>query len=251
MLKNLILDYLILIQVIFKVSYQNDECCLSKKNNLTSSFLMLNCKNFSELNFTACKNYKLNALEIIADNDKLILDNTLNFNKTILITNRVPFSIIFKKIKGFDLNSNPFDSLVCSLRQTRNVSFYYVALKDSNFDFYNNNILVDTNGCNKSLLKVKTNLITRIYALDVSSPDVIYKPNICPLLFYKSRIAYLTLSSTNSLFVKNILSFHNLSSNLTIYVNSIIQALDLKLYHIDLNQSLESNKLKEKYSLYI
>jgi len=238
MLKNLILDYLILIQVIFKVSDQKDECCLGKQKNLTSSFLMLNCRKFSELNFTACKNYKLNALEIIADNDKLILDNTLNFNKTVLITSRVPFGIIFKKIKGFDLNSNPFDSLVCSLRQTQNVSLYYVALKDSNFDFYNNNILVDTDGCNKNLLKVKTNLITRIYALDASSPDVIYKPNICPLIFYKSRIAYLTLSSTDSLFVKNILSFHNLSSNLTTYVDSIIQVLDLKLYHIDLNEKL-------------
>ena len=67
---------------------------------------------------------------------------------------------------------------------------------------------------------------------------MIYQENICPLIFSKSKIDYLLLSSTNSLFIKNSLTFSNISDDLAKYINSIIFDLDLRLYHIDLNEKL-------------
>jgi len=106
---------------------------------------------------------------------------------------------------------------------------------------------VNNDSCNKNLLKLN-NFFTSLwlYGFDAATPKIIYPISICPLIFYKSRIDYLLLSSTNSLFVKNILVFSNISDELAKNMNSAIYALNLRLYHIDLNKNLLNKHVFEK-----
>jgi hypothetical protein len=149
---------------------------------------------------------------------------------------------MFRNLKGFDLESNPFKTLkFIDSRTNKTSSSFFFILQDTFFDFYFRNELVTREICNKNLiekLKNQVNFFTWIYGLDAASPDVIYHENICPLVFAKSRINYLLLSSTNSLFVKNSLTFSNVSDDLAMYINPVIFDLDLRLYHIDLNEKL-------------
>ncbi len=234
----LILILLILIQ---------DKAVLNLKScnlNLHNAYLQIveNIQNFSELNFTNCNNKLTKNVLIIFPKKKLLLDNSLNFKQISLYSKQLPLFVMFRNLKGFDLESNPFKTLTfIDSRTNKTSSSFFFILQDTFFDFYFRNELVNHEICNKNLiekLKNQVNFFTWIYGLDAASPDVIYHENICPLVFAKSRINYLLLSSTNSLFVKNSLTFSNVSDDLAMYINPVIFDLDLRLYHIDLNEKL-------------
>ena len=234
----LILFLLILIQS--KAVLNLKSCNL----NLYNAYLQIeeNIQNFSELNFTNCNNKLIKNVLIIFPEKKLLLDNSLNLKQISLYSKQIPLFFMFRKIKGFDLESNPFKTLrFIDSRTNKSSSSFFFILQDTFFDFYFRNELVNHEICNKNLIKKlinQVNFFTWIYGLDAASPDVIYHENICPLIFAKSRISYLLLSSTNSLFVKNSLTFSNVSDDLAMYINPVIFDLDLRLYHIDLNEKL-------------
>jgi hypothetical protein len=230
----LILILLILIKSVFN---SNDCDLILEKQILT---IKNKFQSFSELNFTKCNDTFIDNEFIIFPKKKLLLDNSLDFKQISLYSKRMPLFVILKNIKGFDLESNPFETLrLIDSKTNKTKKLYYFILQDTFFNFYYRNKLVNNEMCNKNLLKpYQYNFFTSILGLDAATPDVIYQENICPLIFSKSKIDYLLLSSTNSLFIKNSLTFSNISDDLAKYINSIIFDLDLRLYHIDLNEKL-------------
>jgi hypothetical protein len=219
------------------------KCCFDYIRDKNYPFVE-NFKNFSELNFKKCNNHELSGFSL-KPAGKLILDNSLDFNNITLRSNSLPLTVILENIKGFDLSSNPFQNIIFNVSNVYNPSFFiYYILRDSNFDFYYKNKKYEI--CDESLFKFNKNIFTYLYGLDASFSDISYNQEICPLIFYKSSINFLTFSSTNSLFIKNILSFTNLSKELAMNIDSDIGALDLKLYHVELNEKLLNKHVFKK-----
>ena len=101
----LILILLILIKSVFN---SNDCDLILEKQILT---IKNKFQSFSELNFTKCNDTFIDNEFIIFPKKKLLLDNSLDFKQISLYSKRMPLFVILKNIKGFDLESNPFETL--------------------------------------------------------------------------------------------------------------------------------------------
>lgn len=76
----------------------------------------------------------------------LIIDDSLKIANSILtLTNKQVAVIFLDNLKGFDLNSNPFENIK-TFGFSFLDSFFYV--QSSKFNFYSNGILIDSTNCN-------------------------------------------------------------------------------------------------------
>jgi len=216
---------------------QYEECCLKGQRKFTDP-IGFNFKNFSELNFKNCNNTFLSGFTLIPD-QMIILDDSLDFKHIILHPIEGFISINLLNLKGFSLESNPFETIQFINLDIQYPLFIYYIIDESYFDFYyKNNKQINENECTHELFRLRDNMFTKMSGLDAASPYLLYKTKICPLIFARSEITYLSLSSTNSLFIKNSLIFLNISDETALFMNSFISVLDLHLYHINLNENL-------------
>ena len=119
----LILILLILIQ---------DKAVLNLKScnlNLHNAYLQIveNIQNFSELNFTNCNNKLIKNVLIIFPKKKLLLDNSLNFKQISLYSKQLPLFVMFRNLKGFDLESNPFKTLTFIDSRTNKINWFNIS----------------------------------------------------------------------------------------------------------------------------
>jgi hypothetical protein len=245
---SIILLILIKITNSSQSSKPNEECCLKGQRKFTVP-IGFNFKNFSELNFQNCNNTVLTGFTLIPDK-MIILDDSLNFKQIILHPIKGFISINLFNLKGFSLESNPFKTVQFINLDIQYPLFVYYIIDESYFDFYyKNNKQINENECTHDLFRLKENMFTKISGLDAASPYLLYKTKVCPLIFARSEITYLSLSSTNSLFIKNSLIFLNISDETAIFMNSFISVLDLHLYHINLDENILNRHVFEHLKL--
>ena len=228
---------------------QEEECCLKGQKKFTDP-IGFDFNNFSELNFQNCNNTVLTGFTLLPDT-MIVLDDSLDFKNIILHPIKGFLSIYLFNLKGFNLESNPFQTVQFITLDTKYSLFVYYIIEESYFDFYfkNNNTQIKDNMCTREFFKFKDNMFTKISGLDAASPYILYKTKVCPLIFARSKITYLSLSSTNSLFIKNSLIFLNISDETAIFMNSFISVLDLHLYHINLDENILNRHVFEHLKL--
>lgn len=224
---------MIVILLIIINQVKADECSFSVQKNTLAT--LKNFDAFNELSFEHCQNLSFESLQIIPNN-KIILDDSLNFTNLQVISKYNVFNFILIKLKGIELNAvHPFTKLSIELKG--DLSYKVYILDYSNFEFYFNKKLVN-HQCNQNLKASHKNFLSDLYLLDAASPNVIFREKTCPLVFFNARISYLFVSSTDSFFARNILSFSNISDTVGSNLDSKIAALDLRLYHANLDYKI-------------
>jgi hypothetical protein len=215
---------------IFTVIYSlSNKCCLPKDKENNMIVTLKDFDDFNELKFRKCGQYDLEILEMIPNNKRLILDNTLNFSGLNLVSEHP--KIEFKNLNGIDIATDPFEKIL----KSKGV-FFPLSLKldYSNLNFYFKTKLIDK--CHQDFFSFDKNLFSKIQILDFGKPNLIYVQNVCPLVFYRANIKSLRVSSTNSFFAKNTFTYINYNS--TKSIKARISELNLALYHIDLDSKL-------------
>ena len=192
---------------------------------------LTNFQDLDRLNFTLSLTHILLKL---APTSFLVLDQSLSFKRT-HFTN-CTLEIHFSFLKGFSIDSNPFDSIVADNRSRINMKIYR-----SKFNLYSNDILIKH--CNSSLKYQSIFSDFKLKSLILLS-NVYYPYRICPLVFNSSKLDILTFYSFFSFLQNNNLEFSKLKSNeLVNFKKPIIKNLIFFIFYIDLNTGLTSENL--------
>ena len=98
---------IILIMALVIIVEMKSECALDSVELDTNKLILKNFKNLNELKFNCSKTFNISILEIRPDN-KLLMDNSINFTGLTISALETYFSITLVNINGFDLEANPF-----------------------------------------------------------------------------------------------------------------------------------------------
>ncbi len=169
---------------------------------------------------------------------KIILDSSLKFNKTKIISSQQFFTIDLKNFNGFDLSTNPFQDLNIT---NYDKHFVYWTIEDSMLNFMYKNISF-SNNCNSKLMEMYdwSNPYFNGY-ISLIEYSTKYTTSICPLVFRNSLVKTLLFEGiSSSLIKKNELGFLFLGENLIDddKLNSFIYHFGLVLYRTNLNQKI-------------
>ena len=101
---------LIFLKLISQISSNLTSCSVQSCNSLDCC-LVIDFKQFDELKFSCNQRYKFINQILIKPKNELIINSDLEFTGLRLRLNEYRFAkIIFINIKGFELNSNPFET---------------------------------------------------------------------------------------------------------------------------------------------
>jgi hypothetical protein len=244
---------MILISLIFfkSILMASNSCRISQSSNQLYLFVD-NFDKFSDLNFTKCKKNYINASIIeFNPNNKLILDNSLNFTGLELLERKnTPFSsaiftISFINLKGIDFKFNSYKNIVFLNKYDLKQIFWYI--RNTNFDIYIKNQMINQKNC-KSLFEFTNSFLNEITVLLLHEETKFENP-ICPIIFQNSKLRLLDIYKLSSgLITKNIISFYNLSTNI-VTINSYIHQLVVNFYHYDLSERLLSQLVFKKLAI--
>ena len=208
----------------------DNECCFQSdfayRDN--QAVALANYDSFSQLKFNCTETINISLL-IFHPRKKLILDDSLSLKGvSFKITGAKPyFGIVFKNVRGFDLNSNHFKSMKMTNYKKEYIVWYF---SNTDFIFYLNGSAVESNICSSKL--PDWSIVSKSWILDLQK-TVQFVSQICPYVFKNSLVGVISISRLSSSFVeKNVLIFQNVS---TPDLNSTIFHLNIKFYHIDLN----------------
>ena len=219
----------------------SDNCCFNSRfANRDNQYVFLsNFNNFSQLKFNCgSARIQLSVWEMMPFPTPLILDQSFNeVNANIDESSDNLFSILFSNLKGFDLNSNPFESL--KIKQV-----IWWRFDHGKFDFYLNEIPVVKHSCSENL--VEWALIKTIKVLSLHK-GTIFSSDLCPFIFKNAELYMLSLDWISSTLIdENIFTFQNvIATNL----NSSIDQLHLNFYHVDLNSKILNEFVFEKLQI--
>jgi hypothetical protein len=224
----------IVINLIIKIR-ANRECSFDYALLDNQQVILTDFTRLDQLKFN-CKNAINMSILTINPTKKIILDSSLKFNKSKIISSQQFFTIDLKNFNGFDLSTNPFQDL--------NITNYdkhliYWTLGDSILNFMYKNISF-SNNCNSKLMEIHdwSNPYFNGYIILIEYSTK-YTTNICPLVFRNSLLKTLLFEGiSSSLINKNELGF--LGQNLIDddKLNSFIYHFGLVLYRINLNQKI-------------
>lgn len=237
-MQNMIFSRISFIIFILSVLKLSNECILLSKTYHTKYNIILikDFNSFNELNFTCAKTINLSFLEI-KPNIKLILDNQLNLGEiSIEPVKQDVFAVMFNNFKGFSIEFNPFRQVKFINFDLRQIVWNF---KQSNFDFYFNNTLIN-DYCNETLFdKIKNvnNILTSCQAVALDQ-SVKFSTRMCPLSFRNAYMNILTAYVSSSLINKNELAFQQAPSNVNFKLSSVIFQLQLQMYHYNLTSLL-------------
>ena len=124
------------------------ECALDSAELNTNKLILKNFKNFNELKFNCSKPFNISILEIRPDN-KLLINNSINFTGLSISALETYFSITLVNINGFDLEANPFTGIKLLNYYLENI-FWFIS--SSNFEFYLQNKPINE-FCDENLFK--------------------------------------------------------------------------------------------------
>ena len=126
----------------------DNECCLNSSLAYRSyhCIFLFNFKSFSELKFNCDTIYDIDNLVIGRYDERLILDLSLNLNFT--MQPGETFSMYLHDLKGFDLDSNPFESFNLIGSTFLETETFYV-ISRANFYFYLQSDLINVKLCDK------------------------------------------------------------------------------------------------------
>ena len=241
--------FIFLLKFTFSIN-DNEGICVFKSSKYTKNLtiknekivLTRNFKSFNELNFSACNQITEMTSWYINPSEKLILDDSLDFNVKpgnqrlkIKLTQKLLY-IQLSKIKGFDyrLTFSPFHYIIF-LITFEDFSSIVWFMNESDFDFYIGDEIIDKNNCNQSLLR-KHNYFAGIRFLGLQK-NVKFQTKICPYLFERVIFESMVLfEQSNSFLSKNLLQFNSLPIEQDL--KSIINNLAVYGYQIDLNEKL-------------
>ena len=207
------------------LSISENECCFNSSFAYRDHqyILLSNFENFTQLKFN-CQLIEMSFWEF-HPLLSLILDQSLNLkNSSIRIHSSGYLSIMLNKLKGFDLNSNPFRRFIAD-----RIIWQFINL---NFDFYLHNNLIADHLCNS---KLSWSLTENIRILSLNE-GIRFTSEICPFIFKNALFYLLAINKISSSFVdENILKFQNKTA---LNLNSSIYQLQLDFYHIELNSNI-------------
>ena len=237
-MKNLIL--LISIIFIYQQRKSNQSCLFEASFRDNQRVILTDFNNFTQLSFNCLKPINMSILQLLPT-DRIILDDSLNFNQTKIYSTQSIFCITLVNIKGFNLRSNPFKTL--NIINYVPKEFIYWSVSKTTFDFYDKNELIDNN-CNISLLNPTAYFIFKDSIVTLEK-DIIFSLKTCPLIFQNSKIRLLKIQISLSFINKNKLEFQqmNLTDN---KLNSKIVQLVITLYHTDLDNKLLNTDVFKK-----
>ena len=123
------------------------KCLLDDSNKKRFEAIQIaNFDSFNQLNFSCDNKTMVLSFIEIKPNKKLILNNSLNLNGSIIQPKNLIFAIMLNNFKGFEIQQNPFKNIKLLNFNLQNTIWN---VKNSNFDFYNNNL---ENFCDESVL---------------------------------------------------------------------------------------------------
>ena len=173
----------------------SNSCRISQSSNQLYLFVD-NFDKFSELNFTQCKKNYINASIIeFNSNNKLILDNSLNFaglklleRKNTLLSITI-FTISFINLKGIDYKFDSYKNIVFLNKYDLKQIFWYI--RNTNFDIYIKNQMINQKNC-KSLFEFTNSFLSEITVLLLHEGTKFENP-ICPIIFQNSKLRLLDI----------------------------------------------------------
>jgi len=213
------------------------------QNSKEQSIIITDFNDLNELNFTNCKQSLQNTsfLEINPKN-KIILNNSLNINGLKISIYKDFFAISIINFKGIDYKFNAFKNLKFEKPYPLKKIFWIV--ESSNFDFYNNNQLINKQKCKLDLINTNDYFFSQIGRLFLKS-NVKFSDDTCSLIFHNAYIKLFNIDRLTFTFIsKNVLSFTEIKENF--FLNSNIFQLIIGLYHFDLTNKLLNEIIFEK-----
>ncbi len=213
------------------------------QNSKEQSIIITDFNDLNELNFTNCKQSLQNTsfLEINPKN-KIILNNSLNINGLKISIYKDFFAISIINFKGIDYKFNVFKNLNFEKPYPLKKIFWIV--ESSNFDFYNNNQLINKQKCKLDLINTNDYFFSQIGRLFLKS-NVKFSDDTCSLIFHNAYIKLFNIDRLTFTFIsKNVLSFTEIKENF--FLNSNIFQLIIGLYHFDLTNKLLNEIIFEK-----
>ena len=167
---------------------------------------------------------------IPSSDQQLVLDDSLNVSGLQIRVTFESFSIVLKKLKGFELNSNPFERLDLINYKVYNIWLVYV---NGRFNFYSNKTLIQRNICNQNLSGWK--LIAKLEILDLS-PSTFFSSKLCPFIFKNSLVRLIRIYGLSFSFIEtNLMEFESVPAP---DLDSKIEQLHLKFFHANLTHKL-------------
>ena len=137
----------IVINLIIKIR-ANRECSFDYALLDNQQVILTDFTRLDQLKFN-CKNAINMSILTIHPTKKIILDSSLKFNKTKIISSQQFFTIDLKNFNGFDLSTNPFQDLSIT---NYDKHFIYWTIEDSILNFMYKNISF-SNNCNSKLIE--------------------------------------------------------------------------------------------------
>lgn len=219
------------------ISSQNECCFNSSFAYLDNKFVTIsNFETFSQLNFNCNLTLELSGLQIIPLK-KLILDRSLNL--TGIQIKRIKgdlsfFVIIINNLKGFDLSYSFGEIKLNNFDNLANLDKIWWKFENINFEFYSSGSLINREICNEKLSRKIS--FPYGFAIDMDNEYIIFSTETCPFVFKNANIEILVIGRiSNTYLEKNLLGFQNVTAE---NLNSLIFQLNLRLYHVDLNDKL-------------
>jgi len=217
------------------------ECCFNSSfayyNNQGVSLSYFD--QFSQLKFECDSPIKMTIWEIYPYPLPLILDNSLNLSKTRIRLEKNYFQIGFSNLKGFDLNSNPFENLKLITNQGMKIDYVQWQFKRTVFDFYLQNNLINSSVCNSNIQNWK--MLSTIRYLELI--QIVFSSEICPFVFKNASLKLLSIWISSSFISERTLKFQNVSAS---NLNSTVFHVDLFIYHVNLNEIILNKNVFEK-----
>jgi hypothetical protein len=212
-----------------------EECSFDTALIDNQQVVLTDFTSFDQLKFNCKKPINMSILTLHPI-EKIILDSSLKFNKTKIISSQDFFSIELRSFNGFDLSTNPFHDLNLTNYDSR---FIYWNIEDSMLNFQYKNISF-SNNCNSKLMEnygwSNSFFNGYITLIDISTK---YTTNVCPLVFRNSFIKTLLFQGiSSSLINKNELGFLSPTEMDPFTLSSYVYHLGLGLYRTNLDKKI-------------
>jgi hypothetical protein len=224
----------IFIYLIIKIE-ANKECSFDYALLDNQQVILTDFTRLDQLKFNCKKTINMSILTI-HPTKKIILDSSLKFNKTKIISSQQFFTIDLKNFNGFDLSTNPFQDLNIT---NYDKHFVYWTIEDSMLNFMYKNISF-SNNCNSKLMETYdwSNPYFNGY-ISLIEHSTKYTTSICPLVFRNSLVKTLLFEGISSCLInKNELEFLSYNVIDEDKLSSYIYHLNLGLYRSNLNKNM-------------
>jgi hypothetical protein len=224
----------IFIYLIIKIE-ANKECSFDYALSDNQQVILTDFTRLDQLKFNCKKTINMSILTI-HPTKKIILDSSLKFNKTKIISSQQFFTIDLKNFNGFDLSTNPFQDLNIT---NYDKHFVYWTIEDSMLNFMYKNISF-SNNCNSKLMETYdwSNPYFNGY-ISLIEHSTKYTTSICPLVFRNSLVKTLLFEGISSCLInKNELEFLSYNVIDEDKLSSYIYHLNLGLYRSNLNKNM-------------